>query len=329
MNCKVCGNELEEQAVFCTSCGAKVEETGKASVQTDTAFHVTAGLSEVEEALREVEEKTDDMPVEMIKSADEKLGDMMDKADIMVSGLVEEQTEEANDNKAEEVTEENAAAGDYEGITPATAAVEAVISESRSEKKTRIKLEKAEAKHKYIIAKNPVAVTVFNVILAIAFTGILFMAVSTFMLAHSSFDEFYRDVVFADIVANIDFWVLTCSWYAIALYVILALLALLMFFVLKKRKYAILNYVGISAIVNGAVFLLIGYFGSKISDIFSFTGIMEEIFDVVAGAAGEMIIRNAVILLGFGVVAVFVYTVTSVIHKAAYRRKCRKAEKQY
>ena len=308
MECKVCGSVIEEQAVFCTNCGAKVEEAGGDVVQPEAEIHVTADLSEVEEALREVEEQTEDMPAEMIRSEDEKLGDIMEKADVMVSGLVEEQIEEVN-NKVEEVA--------------------AVVSESRSEKRARIRLEKAEAKQKYVIARNPVAVTVFNVIIAILFTGALFAAASIFMLAHSSFDEFYRDVVFADIVANIDFWVLTCSWYAIAMYVILALLALLMFLALKKRKYAILNYVGIPALANGAVFLLIGCFGSKISDIFSFTGIMEELFDVIAGAAGDMIMWNAVILLGFGVVAVFVYAVISAIHKAVYRRKCCKAEKQY
>ncbi len=314
MECKVCGSVIEAQAVFCTNCGAKVEEIGKDVVQTEETLHVTADLSEVEEALQEVTEKTEDMPDDMIKSEDEKLGDMMEKADMMVDGSVAVQTEKTSGMSGEPYEEPV-------GGVPA--------GESKAERKARVRLEKAEARQKYVIAKNPVTVTVFNVILAILFAGALFAAASIFMLAHSYFDEFYSDVVFADIVANIDFWVLTCSWYAIAMYVILALLALLMFFVLKKRKYAILNYVGIPAIVNGMVFLLIGYFGSKISDIFSFTGIMEELFDVIAGTANEMIIWNAVIMLGFGVVAIFVYVVTSAIHKAVYRRKCRKAEKQY
>lgn len=328
MNCKVCGNVIDEQTVFCTNCGAKAEApVSEETVTTKAAdLHTTADLSEVEAALHEVARQTEDMPVEMVRSEEEKLGDMMEKADRMVDEFTTGQPEEVPGEEEEEAvaeTEEPVPAYDNDVVEEVAVTV---VGESRGEKRIRIKAEREEAKLRFVIAKNPAAVTVFNVILAIMFTGALFVAASIFMLAHSSFDKFYSEVVFANIKDNIDFWVLTCSWYAIAMYTILALLAVLMFFVLKRRRYAVLNYVGIPAIVNGVVFLLIGYFSSQISDIFSFTGIIEELFEVIESTAGEMIMWNAVVILGFGVVAVFVYVITSAIHKAVYRRKCRKAE---
>lgn len=353
MECKVCGNVLGDKVVFCPNCGAKTER----GEETPFLSEDTANLIKVAEALLEAEKETEDVPDELIKTEDEKLEDIMDAADKLVEAddpgreaLSEAEraltTEGVNDAAKEpeyaedEVLPEELATEDFREMPYMTLEAQEVHKESvagilnkqpvtkenRRKKKEQLRAEKAAAKIKYVIAGNPISVTVFNILLAIVFTGVLFVAAGIFMLAHPNFDEFYTKVIFADLLANIDFWVLTSSWYAMAVYSVLALFVLLMFFVLKRRKYAILNYVGIPAIINGLLFLAIGSFSYWFSDAFSFKGIMAELFDIVGGAANEQIMWSAVFILGFGVAAVLLYAVISAVHKAVYRRRCRKAE---
>ncbi len=324
MNCKVCGNVIEEQATFCTSCGAKVEEA------VDTA------------AVTEDKLIADVVADANVKTEDEKLDDMMNEADKMVEleeePFVSEQAvvrEEAVIREKQSFVEKSVEdthvyTSDSRQVdeTPVEVPVVPVTMskmESRQEKKARKKAEKLLEKSKYKISRNSVMVTIFSVLLAIMFTGVLFSATSIFMLAHEAFDEFYKKVVFTDLIANIDFWVLTSSWYAIAVYTILILLVLLILFVLRRRKYAILNYVGIPAIINGLVFLLIGYFSNWFSSLFSLRDTMKELFDTIHGPAQDIIVWYALVLLVVGVAAVLLYAIISAIHKAVYRRKCRKA----
>ncbi len=321
MNCKVCGNVLEEQAAFCTSCGAKVEEVATAT---------------------EVEIVADVMADEQVKTEDEKLDDVMNEADKMVEleaapfaseqAIVKDEAViwETQSSTEEAVEETPIYASESKTVDESPVAVPIVPVtmskvESKQEKKARKRAEKLIEKSKYKISQNSVIVTVFSVLLAIMLTGVLFSAAGIFMLAHRAFDDFYKNVVFADLVANIDFWVLTSSWYAIAVYTILVLLVLLILFVLRRRKYAILNYVGIPAIINGLIFLVIGYFSDWLSSMLSLRGVMEALFEAINGQAKDIVVWYALVLLVVGAAAVLLYAIISAIHKAVYRRKCRKA----
>lgn len=282
MNCKACGNVIEEGAHFCANCGVGISDADN-DVNVAAKVDDTKSADTVDEAFCDVTEQTEDMPAMTVRSEEEKPDDMMEKADSMVEEFgAEKEAEEKKDS------------------------MPAVVQ----------------------IKKNHAAVTVFNTILAVFFTGTLFMAAGIFMLSHNNFDEFYKNEVFGDIYANIDFWVLTCSWYAIAMYVIVVLLAVIMFLMLKRRKYAILNYVGIPAIVDGVIFLLIGCFGSFISNLLQSAGIIKELFKVIGTVDDirKQIILSALIIMGAGIVMVLMYLLISVIHKAVHRRRCRKEE---
>ncbi|MBQ9765444.1 MAG: hypothetical protein IJW18_04540 [Lachnospiraceae bacterium] len=183
---------------------------------------------------------------------------------------------------------------------------------------------------KYKIKKNPIGITILEIFLAIALTGIVFAVVSVFSLAQPEFDGIYvalyphmfqKGYEFA-----FDFVVLSSFWYSIALYTIFGLLVALMFFVLRRRRYAIFNYVGIPMMINGAIFLVIAFFLDKIVALMKEGSVFVKILEQMGDAQLGIFRMNGIIVLGAGVFFVFVYVVTSLIHKSSYRNKCIKQE---
>lgn len=360
MNCKVCGYEVDDQALFCANCGAKIEKEAVQEAQAEAVSETVAGV--VGEALEQ-----DVMLNEAVKTADEKLDDMMQAADAAieeaitekaeaVEAIVEEMSANATDVKeaieeqvvepvkeaieeqmvgpvkevveqvAEPVKEaiqeqvEEPVRYEAEAVAAAVAAVAAAAPEANA-----VATEKSASEKPLYIVKNSAAVTTFAVILSILLTGVLFVATCIFTLANEKFNDFYSDVIFADLVANIDFWVVTSSWYAIAVYTILVLLILLIFFVLKRRKYAILNYVGIPAIINGLLFLGIGYFAETIQDAFSIEGIFGELLAEIDGSIAELVMFYGLVLLIAGAAAVLIYAIIAIIHRLVCRRRRKKS----
>lgn len=293
MNCKICGSELEDEALFCSNCGAKVEKSEE--VKEEETVSVVAA----------------DEP--------ENAATVQEEAYVKPEPTVYEAPEfNQAANESTEVSVESEVRAEKSG--------KELKAEQKAAEKEEKKATRAIEKRRYQIKRNSAFTTVFSVILSILLTGVLFMATAIFTLANTEFDEFYKTVVLENLEKYIDFWILTSYWYAIATYTVFALLVLLIFFVLKRRKYAILNYVGIPAIINGVIFVIIGYFSDWINSVFSTSGVIEELLDTVENIAGQIVTFNGLVLIAAGVVAVLVYLLVSVIHKAVYRRKCRKAE---
>lgn len=56
MKCKSCGAEVSDQALFCTNCGAKIDEPAVSTLAEDEAKDVPVGLEEIHEPLLPADE---------------------------------------------------------------------------------------------------------------------------------------------------------------------------------------------------------------------------------------------------------------------------------
>jgi len=195
---------------------------------------------------------------------------------------------------------------------------------ARVEADNKVVKKKAGNAGKIILPRNSVMLTVVNFIFSIMFMVAFFVAACIFMLAQNDFDEFYARVIFADIVRNIDFWILTSSWYSIAMYIILVLLILLILCTLKKKKYVILNYVGIPMIINGIIFFAIGFFPSSIGGLFEEGSTMNKLFEVLAAPDVFAVKIGSGLIIASGIILILLCIFMSSVHKKLYARRCDK-----
>lgn len=340
MFCKVCGKELSEGALFCGNCGAKVEAVKEA---VEEAVNVVEEKVEVavDETVAVMEEKVEETVASFADAAEEKVQDIAEDVAVAAEEIVAPVKEavEAVMPAAEPVAPVIPVAEPTPVVAPipvvseidkAAAKAEAkAAKESVKAAKAEIKAAKAEAKaerKRYMVKRNTVISSIMCVFLSLVTTAVMFMTAAVAILCTKEFDDFYYDFILANRAEHDVFWILTSIWYLYALATILLLLVLLIFSMIKKRKYAIFNYVGIPMIINGAIFTFVALLNKWIVKTFDLPELLEELFDVIGDEAKNTVLFAGIILLAAGALLVLIYVLISVIHKAAYRKKCVKAE---
>lgn len=307
MKCKVCGNELSENALFCGNCGAKAEPAGQPA---DEAGEEAAAAPSVFEGAK-IELTTEPVFVQTEQKEEAAKPEQPEHSQPVVQPAYIQQP--MPPEFARPVVD--AAPNVGQQIVNHAAAQEAADKQSAK-----------AARKKYMVKKNPAASTVFCVLLSILLTASMFWTTTIIILGREQFDDFYYNLFNAGYDNAIDFWTLTSYWFLIAAATITGLLVLMFFFAIRRRKYAVLNYVGIPLLINGAVFTLFSFIYEWVAETFDFSALVTDLFYEINDTAKSFIMLVGLILLGAGVLFILVYALVSVIHKTVYRKKCIKAE---
>ena len=195
--------------------------------------------------------------------------------------------------------------------------------------KADIKAAKAEAKaerKRLMVKRNTVMSSIACVFLSLVLTAVMLATAAVAVLCTKEFDDFYYGFISSNRAEFDVFWILTSIWYLYALAAVLVLLVLLILALIKRRKYAIFNYIGIPMIINGVILALVALLNKWIVKTFELPELFEELFAVIGDEAKNTVLFAGVILLAAGAFFVLLYVLISVIHKAVYRKKCLKAE---
>lgn len=318
MFCKKCGKELLEGALFCGNCGAKAEP-----VQVETAEMEEKTIS-IDGMLNVNKEQDDAITIELSQDDDVTVRQEGDAGSTI-------ELSQGNEPAVMLKPETDTPLPGYLPDEPAPVAEEMDKKAVKQEEKAvraRIKAAKAAQKNerrRYMVKRNPVISSIACVFLSIITTVVMFMTAGIFVLLTEEFDDFYYDFVLINSSKYDAFVTMTSVWYLYAAATVLVLLILLTFSLIKRRKYAILNYTGIPMAVNGVLFALIALLNKWIANTFALPELFEELLYAV-GEAKNTVLFAGVIMLAAGVLFVLIYVLISVIHKAIYRKKCVKAE---
>ena len=334
MFCKVCGKELADNAIFCGNCGTKVEREDVAEKVEAVAETVTEEVTEAVEVAEEVVDKAEAKIEEEVATVFEAAEDKAQTAFEEMASAVEEKVAPVVE-KVEEVMSATPVTPVAEP-TPVVAPLPVAPEVNKAEVKAEAKAAKAEAKaakaeakaarKRLMVKRNTVFSSIACVFLSLVVTAVMFATAAVAVLCTKEFDDFYYSFISANRAEFDVFWILTSVWYLYALAAVLVLLILLILSMIKRRKYAIFNYIGIPMIVNGSIFVLVALLNKWIVDTFDFPELLNELMTVIGDEAKNTVLFAGIILLAAGVFFVLLYILISVIHKAAYRKKCVKAQ---
>jgi len=315
MFCKVCGKELSDSAIFCGNCGAKIEREFVAENATEVAETVTEAVTEevaeVVEAVEGVAEEATAVVEEEIVAPVEEAVEAVTVAEPVVEVPTAEEIAAVKE-EAKVAKEEFKAA--KEDIKAAKAEIKEAKAEAKAERK------------RLMVKRNTVLSSITCVLGSLVVTAVMFATAAVAVLCTKEFDDFYYGFIINNRVDFDAFWILTSIWYLYALITVLVLLVLLVLSLIKRRKYAIFNYIGIPMIINGVIFAFMALLNKWIVKTFDLPVLLEELFEVIGDEARNTVLFAGVILLAAGILFVLLYVLTATIHKAVYRKKCMKAD---